>query len=82
MSGFNRFAGQEVASGIRPNAPLIAFENTADATVLANLQAVQGLIPKIAKVLIHETRIKEGNLEPYFKKREMPFGAGLEEIQF
>ena len=82
MSAFDQYAGQEIASGIRPNEPLMAFEEEATATKLANIAAVQGLIPKISKVIVHETRIKEGNLDAYFKKGSMPYGAGLEHIEF
>ena len=82
MSNFDRFAGQEVASGVRPNEPLMAFEEEATATKLANIAAVQGLIPKISKIIVHETRIKDGNLDAYFKKGSMPYGAGLEHIGF
>ena len=82
MSAFDRFAGQEVASGIRPNEPLLAFEEEATATKLANIAAVQGLLPKISKIIVHETRIKEGNLDAYFKKGSMPYGAGVEHIGF
>ena len=82
MSAFDRFAGQEVASGIRPNEPLLAFEEEATATKLANIAAVQGLLPKISKIIVHETRIKEGNLDAYFKKGAIPYGAGIEHIGF
>ena len=56
MSAFDRFAGQEITSGIRPNEPLMAFEEEATATKLANIAAVQGLLPKISKIIVHETR--------------------------
>lgn len=82
MSNFDRFAGQEIASGIRPNEPLMAFEEEATATKLANIAAVQGLLPKISKIIVHETRIQDGNLDAYFKKGAMPYGAGLEHIGF
>ena len=82
MSGFDKYAGQEVASGIRPNEPLMAFEEEVTATKLANIQAVQGLLPKVGKVMIHETRIEDGSLDRYFKKGSMPFGAAMEEIGF
>ena len=82
MSAFDNFAGQEIASGVRPNGPLMAFEEEATATKLANIAAVQGLLPKISKVLVHETRIKEGNLDAYFKKGSIPYGAGMEQIAF
>lgn len=82
MSGFDVFAGQEIASGVRPNEPLMAFEEEATATKLANIAAVQGLLPKISKILVHETRILEGSLDRYFKKGTIPYGAGMEEISF
>lgn len=82
MSNFDRFSGQEIASGIRPNEPLMAFEEEATAAKLANIAAVQGLLPKITKILVHETRIKEGNLDYYFKKGSLPYGAGLEHVGF
>lgn len=82
MSGFDKFAGQEIASGVRKNEPLMAFEEEATATKLANIAAVQGLLPKISKIIVHETRIKEGNLDAYFKKGSMPYGAGIEHIGF
>lgn len=82
MSGFDQYAGQEIASGIRLNEPLMAFEEVATATKLANIAAIQGLIPKITKVMVHETRIKDGSLDTYFKKSSLPFGSGLEEIGF
>ncbi len=44
MSGFDKFAGQEIASGVRKNEPIMAFEEEATATKLANIAAVQGLL--------------------------------------
>lgn len=82
MSGFDVYSGQEVASGIRKNEPLIAFEEEANATKLQNIASIQGLLPKISKVLVHETRVKDGSLDRYFKKSSLPFGAGIEEIEF
>ena len=82
MSAFDNFAGQEVASGIRPNEPLMAFEEEATATKLANIASIQGLLPKISKIIVHETRIKDGSLDRYFKKGSLPYGAGLEHIGF
>lgn len=82
MADFDDFAGQLIPSGTRPNQPLMHFEDEGTATILANLSAVQGLLPKVSKVLVHETRIQDGSLDKYFKKTSMPFGAGMEEIQF
>lgn len=82
MSGFDEFAGQEIASGIRKNEPLMAFEEEATANKLANIAAVQGLLPKISKIIVHETRIQKGNLDAYFRKGAMPYGVGAEHIGF
>lgn len=82
MSGFDKYAGQEVASGVRKNEPLMAFEEEATATKLANIAAVQGLLPKISKIIVHETRIQKGSLDAYFKKGAMPYGVGAEHIGF
>ena len=82
MSGFDKFAGQEIASGIRKNEPLMAFEEEATANKLANIAAVQGLLPKISKIIVHETRIQKGNLDAYFRKGAMPYGVGAEHIAF
>ena len=82
MSGFDKFAGQEVTSGVRKNEPIMAFEEEATATKLANIAAVQGLLPKISKIIVHETRIQKGNLDAYFRKGAMPYGVGAEHIGF
>lgn len=82
MGDFDKFAGQEVASGIRANEPLIAFEEEATAAKLQNIASVQGLLPKIAKIIVHETRVQEGNLDRWFRKSSLPYGAGSEQIQF
>ena len=82
MADFADFAGQLVASGTRPNQPLLDFEEEANATVLANLASVQGLLPKVSKVMVRETRIQDGSLDRYFRKTSLPYGAGMEEIQF
>lgn len=82
MPTFNQFAGQEVASGIRTNEPVIAFENESTRTVLNNLGLINGLIPKIGKVLIRETRIMDNPLDGLFRKTALPFGVGFEDAEF
>ncbi len=82
MPTFNQFAGQEVASGIRANEPVIAFENEASRTVLNNLGLINGLIPKIGKVMIRETRIMSSPLDRIFRKTALPFGVGWEDAEF
>lgn len=82
MPTFADFAGQEIASGTRPNEPIIAFEDTASRTVLNNLTAINGLIPKIGKVIVRETRVRDNPLDRWFRKTSLPFGAGFEDFEF
>lgn len=82
MATFNQFAGQEVASGIRPNEPVIEFEGTASQTYLANMGLIRGLIPKVGKVLIRETRVFDNPLDKIFRKTSLPFGVGFEDFEF
>lgn len=82
MPTFDNYAGQVVASGVRPNEPVIAFEDTASQATIANIQLFGNLLPKIAKTLIRETRIRGNPIDPFFKKSALPFGVGFEEFQF
>lgn len=82
MPTFNDFAGQEIASGIRTNGPVIAFEEEATRTYLNNMGLINGLIPKIGKVLVRETRIMESPLDAIFRKDSLPFGVGWEDAEF
>lgn len=82
MPSFSDYAGQLVSSGVRPNEPVIDFEVAGDATVYANIQMFGGLLPKIAKTLIRETRIRANPLDIHFRKSSLPYGVGFEEFQF
>ena len=82
MPSFDNFAGQEIASGIRANEPVIAFENESTRTVLNNLGLINGLIPKIGKTMIRETRVMSSPLDRIFRKTALPFGVGWEDAEF
>lgn len=82
MPSFSDYAGQLVSSGVRPNEPVIDFEVAGDATVYANISMFGGLLPKIAKTLIRETRIRANPLDVHFRKSSLPYGVGFEEFQF
>jgi len=82
MASFDNFAGQLVASGTRENGPVIAFEQEATRNYLANMPLINGLVPKLAKVLIRETRIRGNPLEHMFIKGSLPYGVGMEEAAF
>jgi len=82
MPTFNNFAGQEVASGIRANEPVVAFEQESTRTTLNNLGLINSLIPKISRTLIRETRIMDNPLDRLFRKGSLPFGVGWEDAEF
>ena len=79
---FGGFAGQLVASGIDTNMPVVALEQSVDKTVFANLSAINGLMPKIKDIFIHETKIFSNPLEPYITRYDERYGAGLEQAAF
>lgn len=76
------FAGQEVASGIRTNEPVIAFEEGDALSAYQSLSLINGLMPKIGKTLIRETRIFSSPLDRIFRKSSLPFGVGYEDFEF
>ena len=77
---FGGFAGQLVASGIGSDMPLVALEQGVDATVFANLNAIQGMMPKIKDIFVRETRVFSNPLESYITKFDERYGAGLEQV--
>ena len=79
------YAGQEVAGGssVTPyNQPAIDFGDYMDSTVLANMPAINGLIPKIGSVIIHDTMVYEADIMRMFKRRDDPFGVATEHAIF
>ena len=81
-SRFVQFAGQLVASGVGKNSPLVGLEDKVDKTVLANLEKIHGLIPKITDVFVRETRVFENPLAPYITQFNNEYGAGMEQVAF
>ena len=81
-SRFQTYAGQLVASGISENAPLAALEQSMDATAWANLSKIQGMLPLIKDVFIHETKVFSNPLSPYITRFDERYGAGLEQVVF
>lgn len=79
---FTQFAGQLVASGVGKNSPLVGLEDTVNETVLANLQKIHGLIPKITDVFVRETRIFSNPLSPHITVFNNRYGAGMEQVAF
>lgn len=79
---FTNFAGQLIADGIGKTMPLVALEQATNPTVLANLDAINSLMPKITDVFIRETRIFNNPLDPYITRFDERFGAGIEQAGF
>lgn len=79
---FTNFAGQLVADGIDTTMPLVALEQYSDNTTLANIQAINGLMPKIKDVFIRETRVFSNPLDQYINRFDERYGAGLEQAGF
>lgn len=81
-SRFTNFAGQLIANGIDTAMPLVALEQSTDPTVLANITAINSLMPKVTDVFIRETRIFVSPLEKFVTKFDERFGAGIEQAGF
>lgn len=79
---FATYAGQLIANGVRPNAPLIPLEGQSNSTVLNNLTLIGSLMPKISDVIIRETRIFDNPIDPYFRKFGAEYGAAIEQAEF
>lgn len=81
-TNFAVYAGQLVANGVRPNAPLIPLEGQSNQTVLDNLTMIGSLMPKVSDVIFRETRIFDNPLDPYFRKFSAEYGAAIEQAEF
>ena len=82
---FASYAGQLVAGGasITPYAqPVIDLGDAMNETVLANLSKVNGLIPKIGDVIIHDTMVYDAPIMRIFKRRDNPYGVATEHAAF
>lgn len=82
---FASYAGQLVAGGasITPYAqPVIDLGDAMNETVLANLAKINGLIPKIGEVIIHDTMIYDAPIMRIFNRRDSPYGVATEHAAF
>lgn len=77
---FANYAGQLIAGGIGTNLPIKALE---EGTVTSlNIDAINGLSAKIKDVFIHETKVFNNPIDPYVRKYDSRFGAGMEQAVF
>lgn len=79
---FTGFAGQLVTSGIAQNMPLVALEEAVDSTTYANLNKINGLLPKIKDIFIRSTTVFSNPLDPFINRYDERYGAGLEQAAF
>ena len=85
MPAYSAYAGQEVAGGSSTtpyNQPVIDFGDPFNKTALANLNNINGLIPKIGDIIIHSTPVYQADIMRIFKRKDTPFGVATEHAQF
>ena len=84
-SRWSAYAGQEVQGGSSTtpyNQPTIDFGDPMSATILANLPAINGLLPRVSSVIIHDTMVFEGSVMNIFNRRDDPYGVATEHAIF
>lgn len=84
-SRWSAYAGQEVQGGTSTtpyNQPTIDFGDPMSATILANLPSINGLLPRVSSVIIHDTMVYEGSVMRIFNRRDDPFGVATEHAIF
>lgn len=84
-SKWSAYAGQEVQGGTSTtpyNQPTIDFGDPMSATLLANLPAISGLLPRVSSIIIHDTMVYEGSIMRIFNRRDDPFGVATEHAIF
>ena len=82
---WSAYAGQEVQGGTSTtpyNQPTIDFGDPMSATILANLPAINGLLPRVSSVIIHDTMVYEGSVMRIFNRRDDPYGVATEHAIF
>lgn len=82
---WSAYAGQEVQGGTSTtpyNQPTIDFGDPMSATILANLPAVNGLLPRVSSVIIHDTMVFQGSVMSIFNRRDDPYGVATEHAIF
>ena len=77
---FGGFAGTLIKSGIGTNMPLVALEQGVDSTVFANLDRINGMMPKIKDIFVRQTRVFESPLDRYITRFDERYGAGMEQV--
>jgi len=71
---FATFAGQLTAQGVGKFTPMATLEEN----YKTNIETINGLLPKIGRVFIDETRVFGDPMASVFTKTDQPFGGGVE----
>lgn len=79
MVEFSKFAGQLVKDGIGINSPLTSLEEGQTAPVGVT---INGLMPKISRVFVEETKIFNDPFGAVVRRVEDPYGVGIETAGF
>lgn len=82
---FAAYAGQEVAGGSSTtpyNQPTIDFGDYVNANTIANMQPINSLLPKVGRVIVHDTMVYEAGIMNIFKRLDDPFGVATEHAIF
>lgn len=74
MVDIQKYLGQLVANGIKPNMPAASLEESGTSPI----STFQGLMAKIGRVFIEETRVFGDRFGGYVEVVDDPFGAGVE----
>ena len=84
-TGFAPYAGQVVRGGASTtpyNQPTIALGDVFNENVLKNMAKINGLLPKVSRTIIHETRVFRDPLARIFTTIEDPLGVATEHAAF
>ena len=79
------YAGQEVQGGTSTtpyNQPSIDFGDYMNATILANMPSINGLLPRVSSAIIHDTMVYSADIMRIFNRRDDPFGVATEHAIF
>ena len=79
------YAGQEVQGGTSTtpyNQPSIDFGDYMNATILANMPSINGLLPRVSSAIIHDTMVFTADIMRVFNRRDDPFGVATEHAIF
>ena len=84
-SKWSAYAGQEVQGGSSTtpyNQPVIDFGDPMNATILANLPSINGLVNRISSVIVHDTMVYDAGVMRIFNRRDDPYGVATEHAIF